>query len=58
MGFFAFVVAPAAFSTLDRDAAGRFVGAVFPKYYAVGFGLPSTPVLDPKFTIEPPRSDR
>jgi uncharacterized protein DUF4149 len=39
MGFFAFVVAPAAFSTLDREAAGRFVGAVFPKYYAVGFGL-------------------
>ena len=39
MGFFAFVVAPAAFSTLDRDAAGRFVGVVFPKYYAVGFGL-------------------
>jgi Domain of unknown function (DUF4149) len=39
MGFFAFVVAPAAFSTLDREAAGRFVSAVFPKYYAVGFGL-------------------
>src|SRR5438445_1494273 len=39
MGFFAFVVAPAAFSTLDREAAGRFVSAVFPKYYAAGFGL-------------------
>ncbi len=39
MGFVAFVVAPAAFSTLDREAAGRFVGAVFPKYYAAGFGL-------------------
>ena len=30
MGFFAFVVAPAAFTALDREAAGRFVGAVFP----------------------------
>ena len=39
MSFFAFVVAPAAFSTLDREAAGRFVGAVFPKYYAVGLGV-------------------
>ena len=36
MGFFAFVVAPAAFSTLERDAAGRFVGAVFPRYYSLG----------------------
>jgi uncharacterized membrane protein len=39
MGFFAAVVAPAAFATLDREAAGRFVGAVFPRYYAVGAGL-------------------
>ena len=39
MGFFAFVVAPAAFSTLDREAAGRFVGAVFPRYYALGLAL-------------------
>ena len=39
MGFFAFVVAPAAFSTLEREAAGRFVGAVFPRYYAVGLAL-------------------
>ena len=36
MGFFAFVVAPAAFTVLDREAAGRFVGAVFPRYYLVG----------------------
>jgi uncharacterized membrane protein len=36
MGFFAFVVAPAAFTALDREAAGRFVGAVFPRYYLVG----------------------
>jgi uncharacterized membrane protein YhaH (DUF805 family) len=36
MGFFAFVVAPAAFTALDREAASRFVGAVFPRYYLVG----------------------
>jgi uncharacterized membrane protein len=36
MAFFAFVVAPAAFTALDREAAGRFVGAVFPRYYLVG----------------------
>jgi len=39
MGFFAFVVAPAAFGVLERESAGRFVGAVFPRYYAVGLGL-------------------
>ena len=36
MGFFAFLVAPAAFATLEREAAGRFVSAVFPRYYLVG----------------------
>jgi uncharacterized membrane protein YhaH (DUF805 family) len=41
MGFFAFVVAPGAFTALDRDAAGRFVGAVFPRYYLVGAVLGS-----------------
>ena len=39
MAFFAGVVAPAAFSTLDREAAGRFVSAVFPRYYAAGAAL-------------------
>lgn len=39
MGFFAFIAAPAAFTTLDREAAGRFVSAVFPRYYAVGLAL-------------------
>ena len=39
MGFFAAVVAPAAFAALDREAAGRFVAAIFPRYYAVGVGL-------------------
>jgi uncharacterized membrane protein len=39
MGFFAFVVAPAAFATLDREAAGRFVNAIFPRYYALSAAL-------------------
>ena len=39
MGFLAFVVAPAAFTTLEREAAGRFVSVVFPRYYAVGLAL-------------------
>ena len=39
MAFFAAVVAPAAFATRDREAAGRFVGVAFPRYYAVGAGL-------------------
>jgi len=39
MGFFALVVAPAAFATLDRDAAGRLVSVVFPRYYQVGVVL-------------------
>jgi hypothetical protein len=39
MAFFAGVVAPAAFATLDRAAAGRFVAAVFPRYYGLGAAL-------------------
>jgi hypothetical protein len=39
MAFFAAVVAPAAFATLDREAAGRFVSAIFPRYYGVGAAL-------------------
>src|SRR5262245_36984705 len=39
MAFFAGIVAPAAFTTLDREAAGRFVSAVFPRYYALGVAL-------------------
>ncbi|HKW91927.1 MAG TPA: DUF4149 domain-containing protein, partial [Methylomirabilota bacterium] len=39
MAFFAGIVAPAAFTTLDREAAGRFVSAVFPRYYAFGAAL-------------------
>jgi len=36
MGFFAFVAAPAAFSALGREAAGRLVAVVFPRYYLIG----------------------
>ena len=39
MAFFGAVIAPAAFTTLDREAAGRFASAVFPRYYAVGAAL-------------------
>ena len=39
MGFFAFVVAPAAFGTLERESAGRLVTAVFPRYYGMGVAL-------------------
>ena len=47
MGFFAFVVAPAAFTALDREAAGRFVGAVFPRYYLVGAVLGGCALVGP-----------
>ncbi|HYB70821.1 MAG TPA: DUF4149 domain-containing protein [Candidatus Bathyarchaeia archaeon] len=39
MAFFGAVVAPAAFGTLDREAAGRFVSAIFPRYYVIGVVL-------------------
>lgn len=39
MAFFAFLVAPAAFRTLEREAAGRFVAAIFPRYYQAGVVL-------------------
>ena len=39
MVFFAGIVAPAAFTALDREAAGRFVSAVFPRYYLGGAAL-------------------
>jgi uncharacterized protein DUF4149 len=39
MAFFSFAAAPAAFTTLDREVAGRYVSALFPRYYAVGMAL-------------------
>ena len=39
MGCFAFLVAPAAFATLEREAAGRLVTVVFPRYYLTGVAL-------------------
>ncbi len=35
--FFSFFTAPSIFKTLDREKAGEVVGAVFPKYYALGY---------------------
>lgn len=39
MAFFGFLVAPAAFATLEREAAGRFVNVIFPRYYMAGVVL-------------------
>ncbi|HET7876785.1 MAG TPA: DUF4149 domain-containing protein [Methylomirabilota bacterium] len=36
MATIAFLATPVAFGALGREAAGRFVGALFPRYYAVG----------------------
>ena len=57
MAFFAGVVAPAAFSTLDREAAGRFVGVVFPRYYALGAALGALALagLGVRFVLGPRR---
>lgn len=57
MAFFAGVVAPAAFSTLDREAAGRFVSAVFPRYYALGAALGALALigLGVRFVLGPRR---
>lgn len=37
--FFSFIGAPSVFQTLDRKTAGDVVGAIFPKYYALGYVL-------------------
>ncbi|MBI3580920.1 MAG: DUF4149 domain-containing protein [Nitrospinae bacterium] len=37
MIFFSFIAAPSIFSALGRDAAGTVVGAIFPKYFMVGY---------------------
>ncbi len=36
--FFSFVVAPSVFGVLPSAEAGRVVGAIFPRYYALGAG--------------------
>ena len=35
--FFSFFAAPSIFRLLDRKQAGEVVGAIFPKYYAIGY---------------------
>ena len=35
--FFSFFAAPAVFRLLDRQKAGEVVGAIFPKYYGLGY---------------------
>ncbi len=39
MGFFAFVAAPAAFTVLGRESAGRLIAALMPRYHWVGLAL-------------------
>lgn len=39
MAFFSIFVAPAAFSVLDRESAGRLVTTIFPRYYLFGLGF-------------------
>lgn len=39
MAFFSLIVAPAAFSVLDRESAGHLVTTVFPRYYVFGLVL-------------------
>lgn len=39
MIFFSAIVAPQAFSVLDRQSAGLLVGTVFPRYYLFGITL-------------------
>lgn len=34
--FFSFVVAPTVFGALPQESAGQVVGAIFPRYYALG----------------------
>ncbi|MGP0565656.1 MULTISPECIES: DUF4149 domain-containing protein [unclassified Nitrospina] len=35
--FFSFFTAPSIFKVLDRQQAGDVIGAIFPKYYGVGY---------------------
>lgn len=35
--FFSFFAAPAIFKKLERKEAGELIGAIFPKYYAIGY---------------------
>jgi len=37
IAFFSFFAAPAIFKALDRESAGRVVGAIFPGYWMVGY---------------------
>lgn len=37
MIFFSFIAAPSIFTALGREAAGTVVGAIFPKYFMVGY---------------------
>jgi uncharacterized membrane protein len=42
IAFFSFVAAPAIFGVLDTARAGQVVGAIFPRYYALGTAAAAT----------------
>ena len=56
--FFSFFAAPAVFRVLDRQQAGEVVGAIFPKYYAIGYICcvlaAATLILSPRGAEGPP----
>ncbi len=56
--FFSFFAAPSVFRVLDRQQAGEVVGAIFPKYYAIGYICSAlaaaTLILSPRETEGPP----
>lgn len=39
LAFLAFVIAPAAFGTLERGAAARLISVLMPRYHWIGLGL-------------------
>ncbi len=56
--FFSFFAAPAVFRVLERQQAGEVVGAIFPKYYAIGYVCSvlsaATLILNPPEVSAPP----
>lgn len=56
--FFSFFAAPAIFRVLERQQAGEVVGAIFPKYYAVGYVCSvlaaATLIMNPPEVATPP----
>ena len=45
VAFFSFVVAPSVFAALGPERAGEVVGAIFPRYYALGTAAAATAIV-------------